>query len=374
MNFKKILMTGILATSMLPLSIGGNAEAATNSVADPEGVITSFLNTRENKIENINSNVRMATTSSSPDLDYLYDEALNLIRVMEETTGRTLKDYSTVFNQTSSESIGDTTTITGELTQTIVWENSEPEDDTVLKDTVTFTVSNNTQTVTKSTLPKSEVAGDELVQKSKANLEKYSNESGAEAQMAQEKAYAEHAGLDTTRKEPEVRALASYTFNRTNVKAYALTYAINNNSQYWTFENDCTNFASQSLNAGGIPKQKIQEPYENFPNWWMNTGAAGEWLYAVPWVQADSFFKLIRSTDTIHGYSKPGPSYLYEGDILSYDKGSDYTMNHTAVVTNTDTPSTPLVSYHTTNRKNVPWDFYINNTSGSVVPYFTHIL
>ncbi|WP_423802827.1 amidase domain-containing protein [Paenibacillus auburnensis] len=35
---------------------------------------------------------------------------------------------------------------------------------------------------------------------------------------------------------------------------------------------------------------------------------------------------------------------MYEGDIVSYDKGSDYTMNHTAVVTNTDTPSNPLVS------------------------------
>ncbi|MNI86988.1 putative amidase domain protein [compost metagenome] len=106
----------------------------------------------------------------------------------------------------------------------------------------------------------------------------------------------------------------------------------------------------------------------------MNTGAAGQWLYAVPWVQADSFFKLIRSADTIHGYGKPGPEYLYEGDIISYDKGSDYTMNHTAVITNRDTPSTPLVLYHTTNRKNVTWDFYIINTPDSVIPYFTHIL
>lgn len=153
-----------------------------------------------------------------------------------------------------------------------------------------------------------------------------------------------------------------------------MTYAINNNSQYWTFSNDCSNFASQALNAGGIPKQKIQEPYENMPNWWMNTGAAGQWLYAVPWVQAESFFKLIRSTDTIHGYGKPEPLHLYVGDIISYDKGSDYTMNHTAVVTDRTTPTNPLVSYHTTNRKNVTWDFYINNTSGSVIPYFTHIL
>lgn len=373
MFLRKVLLTGILTASLLPLSLEGKVEAsASNTVTNqPDIIIENLLASRENKIENFNSSMKSATTSS-PDLDYLYDEALNIIRVMEETTGRTLKDYKTEFNQTSIKTVGDSTVITGELTQIINWEESV--DETALQDTVTFNISNNAQAVTKSSFPKSEVAGDILVEKAKANLEKYSSQAGDIEQVAQEKAYAEYTGMDTTREEPELRATASYTFDRTKVKAYALTYAINNNSQYYTFDNDCTNFASQSLNAGGIPKQKIQEPYENFPNWWINTGAAGQWLYAVPWVQADSFFKLIRSTDTINGYSKPGPSYLYEGDILSYDKSGDYTMNHTAVVTNRDTPSTPLVSYHTTNRKNVTWDYYVINTPGTVVPYFTHIL
>ncbi|SGI72297.1 Putative amidase domain [Mycobacterium tuberculosis] len=263
--------------------------------------------------------------------------------------------------------------ITGELTQHILWEDSSEE--TSMKDTVSFTISNTKKSIEKSTLPETEITGDELVAKTKINQEKYSTTNGVEEQKAREEAYAKNTGLDTTREQPTVQAFAtSYTFDRTKVKAYALTYAINNNSQYWTFSNDCTNFASQALNAGQIPKQKIQQPYEEMPNWWMNTGAAGQWLYAVPWVQADSFFKLIRSTDTIHGYGKPEPKHLYVGDIISYDKGSDYTMNHTAVVTDRTNPDNPLVSYHTTNRKNVPWNFYINNTAGSVIPYFTHIL
>ncbi|KUP25116.1 amidase domain-containing protein [Paenibacillus sp. DMB5] len=386
MGAKKVLLTGILVTSLLPLYVGGTVKAE-SSLTTTEGIVTNLLNSREDKIENFKNISAKGTAFSeqavaSPELDYLYDEALNIIRVMEETTGRVLKDFNMDFKQTSSENIENNTIITGELTQTIIWEGSD--EDTALKDIVTITVSDENQVVTKSTFPKSAITGDELVKKAMNNLEKYATKNNEIAQKAQEQSYSKKAGIDIMREEFSnrlgsttdsiVSPAATYTFNRTQSKAYALTYAINNNTQYWTFENDCTNFASQVLNAGGIPKQKIVEPYEGMPNWWMNTGAAGQWLYAVPWVQADSFFKLIRSTDTIHGYGKPGPEYLYEGDIISYDKGSDYTMNHTAVITNRDTPSSPLVSYHTTNRKNVTWDFYIINTAGSVIPYFTHIL
>ncbi|ULO08991.1 hypothetical protein H1230_09585 [Paenibacillus sp. 19GGS1-52] len=110
--------------------------------------------------------------ATSPELDYLYDEALNIIRVMEETTGRVLKDFIMDFKQTSSENLGNNTIITGELTQTIIWEGSD--EDTALKDMVTFTVSSDTQAVTKSTFPKSAITGDELVKKAINNLEKYS--------------------------------------------------------------------------------------------------------------------------------------------------------------------------------------------------------
>lgn len=370
MIFKRVLLTGVLAATSILTFSNANVQAS-ESLTSPDAIVSNFLSNRESKIENNNPSINIRTVRSD-ELDYLYDEAFNIIKLMEETTGRTLKDYRTDFKQTSSEVVGENTVITGELTQHIMWEGSGEE--TLMQDTVTFTISNKTKSVEESSFPKTEITGDELVAKAKASQAKYSTDSGLEEQKAREEAYTKHAGLDTTREEPTMQTFGTYTFDRSKVKAYALTYAINNNEQYWTFPNDCTNFASQALNAGGIPKQKIQQPMEDMPNWWMNTGAAGQWLYAVPWVQADSFFKLIRSTDTIHGYGKPEPKHLYEGDIISYDKGEDYTMNHTAVVTDRSNPENPLVSYHTTNRKNVPWNFYINNTAGSVIPYFTHIL
>lgn len=93
MFLRKVLLTGIMTASLLPLSLGGKVEAsASNTVTNqPNIIIENLLASRENKIENFNSSMKSATTSS-PDIDYLYDEALNIIRIMEETTGRTLKD------------------------------------------------------------------------------------------------------------------------------------------------------------------------------------------------------------------------------------------------------------------------------------------
>lgn len=45
-------------------------------------------------------------------------------------------------------------------------------DKPTLQDTVTFTIPNNAEAVTKSSFPKSEVADDILVEKAKANQEK----------------------------------------------------------------------------------------------------------------------------------------------------------------------------------------------------------
>lgn len=41
------------------------------------------------------------------------------------------------------------------------------------------------------------------------------------------------------------------TFNHTKARDYALKYWKNYNSKYRKFDNDCTNFISQAMDAGG---------------------------------------------------------------------------------------------------------------------------
>jgi hypothetical protein len=119
--------------------------------------------------------------------------------------------------------------------------------------------------------------------------------------------------------------------------------------------------------------RKTQQPYENVPNWWIQDGDAGAWLYSIPWVQATQFFQIIRSTSTIDGNNIVLPEDLSIGDVINYDKGNNGTMEHTAIVTDTSDPWEPLVSYHSSNRLDYPWDYYILNTPGTVIPYFTWI-
>lgn len=56
------------------------------------------------------------------------------------------------------------------------------------------------------------------------------------------------------------------TFSKSNAIAYAEKYALVHNPSYISFDNnggDCTNFASQILHAGGLPKTKTWYNYSN---------------------------------------------------------------------------------------------------------------
>lgn len=56
------------------------------------------------------------------------------------------------------------------------------------------------------------------------------------------------------------------SFNINNAISYAETYALDPNDKYISFHNaggDCTNFASQIIHAGGIPKSYTWKPYSN---------------------------------------------------------------------------------------------------------------
>lgn len=53
-------------------------------------------------------------------------------------------------------------------------------------------------------------------------------------------------------------------YQRTTAASYADKYALNHNSAYYTCLNDCANFVSQALYAGGIP----MDSYHDVSHWW----------------------------------------------------------------------------------------------------------
>ncbi|MBH5319952.1 amidase domain-containing protein [Paenibacillus sp. GSMTC-2017] len=345
-KISKVFLAICLMIGIIP-AISVSAIDQTLSIETLNGIVEQQLKVRADKV-----NKRDKSLGE-------YDEAVSLIALMEGH-GEKLKNYEYSFTTHKIENVQGNIVITGYLVQTFFWEGESPE--SAMGDDVSFVI-NKTKKINKVNYPQSLVKASEIVNKANSLKATYNFD-------------------ENTTKKTEVTTLASnswtpYTYNGTKAAEYASKYAINNNSsQYYTFGNDCTNFASQALFAGGIPMRKDTGPHESRPNWWIQFYDAGQFLYAVPWVNANEFYLTIRGTNTIDGYEASTPQALYLGDIISYDKGNDLNMDHTAVVTsfvNTPTQHTPRVSYHTTNRKDVSWDYFILNTPGTVTAEFTRI-
>lgn len=166
-------------------------------------------------------------------------------------------------------------------------------------------------------------------------------------------------------------SLSAITYNRTNAVKYALKYAEDQNPYYPYFatQGDCTNFVSQALNAGGIPQNG---------SWFMKKNSSGVWAYSPEWVNAGSFRDYIREEGGILMKTVPdeyGNASL--GDVYHYDTRNDFflkypdgEMEHTAIVTKKVSP-TIYVSYHSTNRKDVPSYYYTSVEGGD--RFLSHI-
>ncbi|ASS66159.2 MULTISPECIES: amidase domain-containing protein [unclassified Paenibacillus] len=284
-----------------------------------------------------------------------HDEALYLIALAEDN-GSVLSDYSADFTlQDISKTADGNMLIKGYLEQRFYWKNSSQASG--MGDIVSFTISPKGEFL-KNSLPKVKAdLGDVL------NLNKTQKADMDKLKLSNDTTVTPYASGSWT----------PYTFNGILAAQYAYKHALSNNTSYYAFDNDCTNFASQALLNGKIPMRNSAGGTAR-PNWWIQSGSAGQWLYAVPWVNAEEFFMLIRGSDTIDGVAESDVKKLELGDIISYDKYNDGDKNHTAIVTGYDiNTGYPLVCYHTTNRQNVPWNYYILNTDAVVTAQYTHI-
>lgn len=152
-------------------------------------------------------------------------------------------------------------------------------------------------------------------------------------------------------------AFALYATN--SAVQYALRYALSYNSSYRSFNNDCTNFISQCLYAGG--RQMNSGFYRSTSKWWYNA-----WNQTYTWAGADNLYRNLRDYGPSTSVSSAGSLRL--GDIIFADWNGDGVKNHSMIVTEKpcgrNSWDCVRVSYHTNNRRNISMRDVVNSSPG----------
>ncbi|MFF2450682.1 amidase domain-containing protein [Neobacillus sp. NPDC058068] len=142
----------------------------------------------------------------------------------------------------------------------------------------------------------------------------------------------------------------SYQYNRLRAVQYAERWWNSYNPAFKKFENDCTNFISQCVRAGGAPMR-------GFPNrgsgWWLQNK---NWSYS--WTMAHSLrMYLANSKSGLRAREVSSPDQLLLGDVICYDFEGDGRFNHNTIVTGKDANGEPLVNAHTYNSRMRYWAY-----------------
>ncbi len=163
----------------------------------------------------------------------------------------------------------------------------------------------------------------------------------------------------------QVSAAATYVFDPNAAAKYAVKWAKSFNPDYSKQDNDCTNFVSQALQAGGWKINDGVDPDDKV-NWSPNlTGPRGPsktWSVA-PWLMEYTVKTSKRGTAL--GRAEIDNDWnslwtLLNGDIIFPDwgpNGTDGAVDHVMIVTGSITnggSTEPTISQHTTARENLP--------------------
>lgn len=160
---------------------------------------------------------------------------------------------------------------------------------------------------------------------------------------------------------------ATGLYNRGAAHSYADTWSRNDpdyvrNAAYPSFTNDCTNFSSQMLQAGGYPKH--DGFYADCNNaWWLDRDVFGNWIWAHAWAVADcqgQFFASHPGDFTLGSC----PGCLTEGDVLLMDLDGVGHPTHARLVVGWGQDEVvgvwdTLIDQHTSERRHRYWSFNI---------------
>ena len=130
---------------------------------------------------------------------------------------------------------------------------------------------------------------------------------------------------------------------------YAERYWNDHHFAYPVFANDCTNFISQCLYAGGAKMHGESRT----SGWWIRNGS---WSYS--WTTAHALYLYLKHAKSgLRGVFVSDPRELLLGDIICYDFEGDGRFNHTTIVVNKNAEGEPFVNAHTTNSRQRFWSY-----------------
>ncbi|MFF1710861.1 amidase domain-containing protein [Streptomyces sp. NPDC058268] len=146
----------------------------------------------------------------------------------------------------------------------------------------------------------------------------------------------------------DVKPTASADYNFNKMVAYANKYWNNHNDDYRSYGNDCTNFISQAMYAGGWgPKGGAL--YQRTSNKYWFYGPT-KFLTSYTWAGAENWYffakKHSKRTKALNNVWK-----LLKSDVLQADWDRNNNINHTMIVTK-KYRGTPYLTYHSSDTHN----------------------
>ncbi|NYG38470.1 amidase domain-containing protein [Janibacter alkaliphilus] len=137
---------------------------------------------------------------------------------------------------------------------------------------------------------------------------------------------------------------------REDAASYALRYALSYNDRYRNFGNDCTNFISQALRAGGFNNRHMLQNKTSTWSWWYDHEWIDEWSHS--WSVANYHYKFHLNTKR-GKVSWTSSRALVRGDLVYADWRRDGVKDHVWMVTGYTPRGDRRVSGHTADRRNV---------------------
>lgn len=139
-------------------------------------------------------------------------------------------------------------------------------------------------------------------------------------------------------------------YNRFQAVQYAALWWNGFNPLFRAFPgDDCTNFVSQCLWAGGMP---MEYTGRRDRGWWY-LGPDEEWSYS--WTLAHSMRWYLETSG--RGIPQPEARQLELGDVISYDWNGNGVWQHKTIVVGYDPFGEPLVAAHSVPSWGRPWRY-----------------
>lgn len=161
-------------------------------------------------------------------------------------------------------------------------------------------------------------------------------------------------------------------YNRAQAVAYANRWWNSHNPAFAHFpKDDCTNYISQCLLAGGAPMSKLGDKTNG---WWYRFGSNPSWSYS--WTMAHGLKNYLGSAKSgLRGIKVNSPYELQLGDVICYDFDGDGHFQHNSIVVAHDPIGAPLINTHTYSRYHYLWDLSDSPAYMPTIQYvFYHIM